>query len=289
MLLEFLPAFGCALMWAGVNITSKMLATSVPATLFAFIRYFIAALCLLPFAQVSQYKQLTRRHIAVLLVMGLLMGLIYNLFFLTALQYTSVTTATLISATNPILTLFFTSLFYRSMPTRNQLLAFLLSFTGAALIITQGRVGFDVFTGGIGEFLMLGGVLIVVAYTLILRRISQHYTPIFLTLATSVSGVIFLLPLCANQETFEIVRNFSMREVGLFAYLGPLGTALGLALFSMAVKKLGAPLTSLIVFSLQSVFVFILAFFLLGDSISVWQASGGLLVLAALFLGLRKT
>lgn len=289
MFLEVLPAIGTSILWAGTAISGKMLAASgVPVIVVSFMRYFIAAVCLLPLIPTSSYKKITRRNAFMFLLMGLLMVVLFNMCFFTALAYTSATSVSLIGAMHPILTLLVVSFISRSVPSRNQLIAFVLSFAGAALVITQGRIGFEVFSGSVGELFMLAGLGFQIAYSLMLKKMSDHFSAMFLTFATSVSGLLFLIPMCANQETWDLVTNLSLINWAQLGYIGTLGTAIGLVLYSLSIKQAGVPMTSLVIFSTMPVFVFLLSFFLLGDSISVWQASGGLLVISALFLGLKK-
>jgi len=288
MLLHAFYAISCALVWAGTNIAGKLLPSELSALTFAFIRYTIAVLCFLPFLQASEYKNITRRMVPSLIFLGLTAVFIYNIFFYNALHLASVTSVSLLSVTNPIMTLIGSAIIARRIPTKYQLIAVMLSFAGAAMIITQGKTGLDVFSGSLGELLALAAVISYVCYTLMLKKISPHFSPVFLSFATSVSGLLLLAPFVINYDLITTLTTLTRYEWGLFMYLGCIGTALGLMLYTLSIRRRGAELTSLITFSTMPFFVCILSAFIFGEQMSVWQMTGGAFVLAGLFVGVKK-
>ena len=135
---------------------------------------------------------------------------------------------------------------------------------------------------------MLAAVITQVAYTLTLKKMGEHFSSMFLTFATGASGVLFLIPLCANANFAQAIMALSTFQWMLLAYVGCMATAFGIVLYSNSVKNLGVPLTSLIVFSAQPIFISGLAYIFLGECLTVWQIAGGICVITALFWGLMK-
>ncbi len=280
----------CSFLWAGVTIAGKLLAGTIPAFAFAFIRYVLASLCLLPFILLSKKQEkITMRYVPVFLFLGFALVFLFNALFFVALYYAPATSVALIGATNPILTMLVSALVFRHIPNRYQLFSFLLSFAGAALVITQGKMGFAVLKGSVGEWLALAAVLCHIMYTLALQKVSAHYSPLFLTFVTGLSGLLFVLPFIANGEFVEVVVNLSLKQWGLLGYISCMGTALAIYLYSIAVKHMGPARTSLTSWGAMPVFVFMLASIVLGEHISVWQVLGGILVVSSLVIGLRHT
>jgi len=287
MTLAIFYALSCSLFWAGTTIASKNLALAMPSMVFAFLRYFIACLCLLPFVSRHECKNLTPKNIGIILFLGFSFILLFNLFFLNALYFSSATAVTLIAAINPVLTLLISSIIYAQIPKKSQLLAFILSFAGVTMIITKGNFGFEVLTGNIGEFLMLGAVLSQISYALALRKINHSFTPIFLSFATGICGILLLIPIVLNRELFVILQQLTFSHWLSVLYVGILGTPVGLILYSLSIKRVGPATTNLLIFSTMPIFVGILAFFLLGERMTIWHALGGSLVIGSLVLGLR--
>jgi len=288
MTLSIIYAIGCALLWAGTTVAGKMLTGTMPALSFAFIRYTISTLCFLPFLSYTEFKQVKVRHIPAILSLGFFMVFLFNILFFTALSYAPATTVSLISSINPIVTLFILSLVLRRLPKKAQLLAFMLSFAGTAMIITKGRISYDILTGSIGEFLMIASVFMQIAYAMTMKKISAHFSPLFLSFATGVSGLLFILPFICNKEFITSFNSLGSHQWMLLCYVGTLGTAAGMLFYSMGIKRAGPATTNLIVFSTMPVFVGIFSFFLLGEHLTQWHIIGGTLVISALIIGLRN-
>lgn len=288
MFISVVYALMCSFLWATTAVAGKILAqANIPALVLAFLRYSIATLCLIPFLNFKECRNLQARQLPFLFVMGLSVVLLFNGFYFTALQFTSPMTISLIGATNPVLTLLVGALVFRHVPTKQQLLSFMLGFAGAVLVITQGRSGYDIFTGSIGEFLALSSVLSQILYTFTLKRVSGNHSPVFLGAATGITGLCFLTPLVANNELIVALGHISFNQWMLLLFVGAVCTALPIVIYSIAIHNLGPAMTNLLVFSSMPIFVFIIGYFALGDKISLWQAAGGLLVLLALFVGLK--
>ena len=150
-------------------------------------------------------------------------------------------------------------------------------------------MGLDVLKGSIGEWLALAAVLCHIMYTLALQKVSAHYSPLFLTFITGLTGLLFVLPFVANGEFVQVVINLSLQQWGLLAFISAMGTALAIYLYSIAVKNMGPARTSLTSWGAMPVFVFVLAYVVLGENISLWQVLGGILVVSSLVIGLRHT
>lgn len=278
----------CSILWSISTIASKMLlGSNTPILIITFLRYTIAIVCLFPFISRAELSQVTRKQLPSLILLGFTGVLLYNVLFFSALHHTSPTIITLILATHPVLTLLVSSLTVRQMPSQYQVLAFMLSLIGAGMVITQGKLEYLSFSCNVGELLMMLGVLVQITYTMTLKKVSRLFSPQFLTFATAVSGMFFLIPLLINQNVFQNVAELSFFNWTMLGYIGVLGTAIAVVFYSLSVVHLGPAKTSLFVFSTMPIFVFILSFFILGDTISSWQAGGGLMVLCALILGLK--
>lgn len=113
-----LSALACSLLWAGVTIAAKMLAGAIPSFAFAFLRYGLASLCLLPFLLLRKEKEkLYIRSVPVLLFLGFTLVFVFNALFFTSLYYASANSISLIGAINPILTMLVSAIVFHHIPT----------------------------------------------------------------------------------------------------------------------------------------------------------------------------
>jgi drug/metabolite transporter (DMT)-like permease len=283
-------AVATSLLFAGVTVAGKVLAGTIPAFAFSFLRYGIAGVCLLPFIHAQKEKESVRvRDLPTLMFLGFTLVLLFNALFFNALYYSSATSVSLIGATNPLVTVLVSAVLLRHIPNRYQLTAFMLSFAGTVLVITEGKMGSSVLQGSIGELLMLLAVLCQIAYALVLKKASVQFSPLFLAFATLLSGILFVLPFVANQEFLDVVLHLTSFQWQLLIFIGCLGTALALYLYSVSIHAMGPSRTNLTIFSSMPIFVAILAYCILGEKLTLWQLLGGALVICGLGIGLRHT
>lgn len=276
---------GCGMLFAGIAICSKLMTPTIPALVKVFLRFFIGVICLIPFLSRSEFKKVTKQHVFLFGAMGLALVVVFNLLFFSALKYIDPVTSSLILSAQPIVTLIATALLFSHIPTKRVLAAFMLAFSGVALVITKGQLSMDVFSGSIGEFLMLGAVGGQVIYTLLLRNMGTHFSAPFIGFSVSISGLLFLSPLMINRVNLNVITGFNLTDWLCMLYIGTAGTALGIVLFSLAIKHLGPALGSLIVFSTLPIATMVYSC-IIGEFPSTLELIGGLCVLIALALGL---
>ncbi len=282
-------ALAASLLFASGTIAAKMLADDLPACAFTLFRYGISSLCLLPFLIFRKERERVRvSDLPLLFFLGFTGVFLFNALYFTALSYASATSISLIGAVVPVMTMLGAALLFRHIPTSSELIAIILSFIGVSFIISNGSFSFACFAGNLGEFLMLLAVVCEALYILAIKKVSGHYSPLFLSFVTGVTGVIFVLPFIVNYCFVLAIAKLTLFQWGLLAYISSFGSALAIIFYSSAIKQIGPGRVSLLVFGSMPVFVAILALVLLGERLSVWQLLGGIVVVTALFLAERK-
>ncbi len=285
-------ALFCSFLWAGVTVATKMLTTvlpDLPAPAFAFIRYTLVTLFLLPaFVLQKEYLHLKADDIPGFMTLGLLLVLIFNLLFFTALWYAPATSVATIGAVNPLCLMLLAALLGQFTPTRLQLFSFLLTFIGVVLVVTHGNLGYAVFAESTGELYTLAAVACQTVYAIVLRRVSLYYSTLFVTFGTAFTGILYVFPFVANGAFIDILRTLSAMDWLLFGFISLFGSALAIFLYANAMKQLGPVRSSLIVFTTMPIFAAMQSHLLLGEILTGWQLVGGSLVIVALALGLRQ-
>jgi drug/metabolite transporter (DMT)-like permease len=232
-------AVACGITFAGIAMSSKLMTPGIPALVKVFLRFFIGGLCLVPFLSRAEFSKVTRRHVAIFAAMGFVGVCMFNLLFFSALNYIDPMTSALLLSAQPIMTLVASAVLFNHRVSKSALVGFLLALSGVALVITKGRMSCDMFSGSFGELLMLAAVASQVTYTLILRTVGAHFSAPFITFALAASGLIWLLPLVLQSSPLAVVAAFSSVDWLCMGYIGSAGTALGVVLFSLAVKTWG--------------------------------------------------
>lgn len=279
----------CSFVWAGTILATKLLAVEIPSFAFAFIRYGLVVLTLLPFfIKNKEYQKITVHDALGILFLGFLQVVVVNALFFTSLSFASATSVAFIDAINPIGMMLIATMLGQFTPNRLQLLAFPLGFIGVTLLITHGNMGYAVFTGGIGELFALAAVLSQVLFALVLKKLNTHHSTLYITFMTALSGLLFVFPFIANREFVSVLTHLSAFHWKLFAFISVLGSSLATFLYASALRHLGPSCINRLVYTTMPIFTLMLAYLLLGETISIWQVAGGTLVIGSLVVGLQK-
>ncbi len=269
----------CSLMWAGIIIATKLLTTQIPPLAFTLIRYSLVSSALLPFFLYrKEYQHLEIRAIPGLLLLGFFLVIVYTTLFFSALSFTTATSVALITATSPVCILAFAALLGQTTLTRLQSVAILVCFMGIGLVVTQGKIFLHHWHTYTGELLALGAVFCQVLYSSALRKVSMHYSTLFVTFSTALAGILFAVPLVAGKEFVELIMNLTIAQWALLACISIGGGILSIFLHASALKHQGISHTNLIIFPVLQLSTALLAHLMLGEVISIWQVGGGICI-----------
>lgn len=274
------------IVWGSSYALTKSVVEKLPPMCFAFIRFFIASLCLLPV-----YLQHRRRHRDVLTTADYirltLMGLTgvtgYYVLFNFSLLYTTASVGALIQGLIPILIALFGILFLGENVGRRQIVGIIISFVGVAIVglITQDT-GHKTNTF-LGNFLMFGSVICWTVYTLLSRK-SNHLDSITTTFVGGCAGTALLLPMAVYEYVhLDTPIRLAPFDWTVVIYLGAVSSALCYLLYNQALQSLPAALVGNFL-NLDILVGVVIAVLFLHETISPWQIVGAALILSGLFL-----
>jgi drug/metabolite transporter (DMT)-like permease len=279
------------LVWGSSYSITKSVVETLPPMCFAFIRFFIATLCLLPV-----YLQHRRKHkdtleksdYVRLVFMGLTGVTGYYILFNFSLLYTSASVGALIQGLIPICIALFGISFLGEKVSRRQIIGIIISFTGVTLV---GLISNDKANGSnplLGNLLMLVSVICWTAYTLLSRK-SNHLDSITTTFLGGCAGTLLCLP----TAVYEYMHLDTPIRLGVFGwmavvYLGAISSALCYLLYNQALKSLPAAMVGNFL-NLDILVGVSIAVLFLHESITTWQVVGGALILSGLFLSSTPT
>jgi drug/metabolite transporter (DMT)-like permease len=276
--------------WGGTFIAGRIVATALPASIGALLRYVIASIALLAASRFLEGRlpRLDRRQIAGTLLLGATGIFAYNLFFLGALSILPASRTSMIIALNPIVTIAAAALLTPGENLRpGRWIGVLLALAGVWVVISRGDLlataGSPI---GTGELLMFGGVCAWAAYTLIGRRVLQGLSPLAATTWASIWGT-GMLAIVASSDLHGVASvDFSLEVVVSLLYLGIIGTAVGFVWYYRAVKQLG-PARTVIFNNLVPVFGATFGVLLLGEPLLASLVIGGCIAIAGVMLVTR--
>ncbi len=202
-----------------------------------------------------------------------------------ALQRTTASQAGMITALFPLMVAVGARIFLKEEIGRRTVAGFLLASAGVAMLSLSGRASDYAPDPRAGNTLELLAMISSTCYTLIMKRLSSRYNPLFLTAFQAFFGSMFFFPLLFLPST-RIPEEFHLVPALLIIYLGLFVTLAAYALFNFSVSRI--PATQAIAFvNLTPVFAVILARLVLNETFNTLQYTASAVVLAGVFLSQR--
>jgi len=204
------------------------------------------------------------------------MGEAYGLTRVTA------TVGAVIISTIPLIVPFAAYYLFREKLTPMNYLGLLISFGGVLLVVLTKSGGLAADWKGI--LLMFVAVISAVSYTMVVKMLTDDYTPITITAYQSLYGLLMFIPLFLFMEIphldFGQVTSNSLLAV---SYLGVFGSGICFILITIGIRELGAAKAN-IFGNLIPVVTAIVSFFLLKESMPLMKILGIFIVILGLFL-----
>lgn len=272
----------------------------MPSLVIAAGRLLIATMLLaLVFARSlkTDLPKLSRRDVLMAGVSGVFLALHFA-SWVSSLLYTSVASSAALVTTNPIWVGLLSYFVLKERVTGRTMLGIGLSLAGSLVILATGEVSASAPAPLLGNALALFGAMTVSGYFLAGRSLKDRVAlPVYLTLVNAFCTVVLLL--AAGVELIWLDRQTAVAGVvdwraGLgssLAWLCVLGLALGPQLighgaFNWSLRRLSATFVALSILG-EPVGSAVFAWLLFGESISVMQGLGFMLLLAGIAIGAR--
>ena len=271
------------LLFAGAFVAGKVSAASFTPVMTTFLRIGLASLVLFPYMVLKEGKRWrpSKGELILALQMGIIGMTFYHLFFFTALKYTSVTNASVINGSMPVITALLAWVFLKEKLTARKIFYILLAFLGVVLTITNWKLSVIVnMTFNKGDLLMLCGTLSWASYGILIKKYSGDSSPIKL--------MAYALVVCSL-----VVAPFALREIVLYnplavpldnyysiIYMALLPTVVGYTIQQKAIRDLG-PSTAALFINLVPVFSIILSVIILDEKVKpLTYVSGSIIIFA---------
>ncbi len=270
------------IIWGAAAPIFKWTLQDINPLTFAFLRFFLSALVILPFA----YKRLRIKRediytLVFLSVMGLAFRIAYNFY---GLKFAPSINELVIASTAPVFLLIGAIALFHEKARKKLLLGMILSFVGVIVIVVEPVITSGIDISFMGNIFFLVAMCLSVVYILLLKELAPKYHVITLLFWTFAIAAITLLPFAG----FEIVRsNFetdlSMKVLIGIAFAVFFSTVLAHFLNLYGVKYIKASEVGL--FSYVDPFIGIaIAQPLLGEYITPHYLIGAVLVFAGIFI-----
>ncbi|MEM8959718.1 MAG: DMT family transporter [Pseudomonadota bacterium] len=279
-----------ALFWSGNFVAGRALRDSVdPMTLNA-LRWTIALAILAPFVARALWasREVLRAHAGLILWLSLTGVIGFQVLVYKALAQIPVVNAVLMLATMPVVILAMAAIGQRRGIPIMGWLAVMLSILGVAVLLTEGDLSELLGARlGTGDLWMLGAVVLWSIYTLLLRRRPRALSGNVLVLAMIVPAMPVLIAAAVQWGVTDFAA-LSRLQWSVVVYIGVFPSLLAFLAWNYGVAKVGPEAAGFFI-NLMPVFATVLAWLLLGETISIPQLAGGGLIVLGLVLSQRVT
>ena len=282
-------ALGATAIWAGNFAIARALNQSITPITLAFLRWAVAAIAILPFAlrQLVAEKALVRKHFPYIFITAALGISLFNTLIYFAGRSTTSVNMSLISITFPIFIILLSRIFYGEKITSNQIAGIVLVISGVLILITKGKLSSLLsISFAPGDALMLLAAFTFATYSILLRRKPKAMNLWTLQASTFVVGVILLFPFFLWDRSTAPAVQVNAGLILAALYIGILASLTAFVIWNKAIERIGATKAGMVYYSMPLISG-ILAFFILGEGISIMHFYSLLLIVPGILLANR--
>ncbi len=282
LLWHFLAVFTVAV-WGASFVSTKILLNAgfLPTHVY-LLRFAFAYLMLLAVSHERLFAKSFRDEV-MLACCGLTAGSIYFIAENTALEFSLVSNVSLIVCANPLLTMIFGGLLYRSERLgKRQFAGSILTLCGMVLVVLNGKFILDL--SPVGDLLAFVAALVWTIYSLIVRPLSERYSTLFISRKIFFYGALTSLPVLFFVGTDIPWAAFKNPVVaGNFLFLGIVASLFGYVIWNKALRVIGTVLASNYIYAIP-LFSIVLSVIFLHERITPVAVLGACLILCGMVL-----
>ncbi len=276
---------GANLLWGSAWVVAKLTLTELTPLQVSAWRMIGAGVLVAPWL-IWRWKRepLPPRAWPALIALGAVGFVVSKFLNFWGLNLTTATNASLLMATEPLLTIALGWLVLREALGGRRLAAFALGAAGAYLLITGGAGWPDLSSAHVlGDLVFLLGLGGEAVYSVFGKSLLTRHSASTVTMATIAASLLFWLPLAGVDGALSGWPTWNAATVGALLWLSIGCTVLAYWAWFHALEEMEAGLAALTIF-VQPVWGSLLAYLLLGESFTAVTFAGGALVLGSLYL-----
>ncbi len=276
-------ALAAMLFWGMSFIWSTILLKSYQPITIIFIRLVLSSIFLFAIILIFRKRnRILRKDVKWFLLSALFNPFFYFLGENYGLKFSTSTITAVIIATIPVFSPLAGYLAFREKLRWFNLIGIALSFCGITIMLLSKGLQLEV--SGIGIFCLAGAVFSALMYSIMLKKLAETYSPLFIVAIQNLIGVFLFLPLFVFFEAQQAFTVIPTREIiSSFLFLAILASSLSFVLFAHAVKILGVSKAN-IFSNLIPVFTAIFAFLILDERFTIQKIIGMIIVIGGVYI-----
>ncbi|NLI93357.1 MAG: DMT family transporter [Peptococcaceae bacterium] len=278
--------------WSGAFITGKISIREFSPISLTFLRFLFTLPVIFTILYLKHPEDWIpkRKEWLPLGILGLIGTFGYHVFFFTALRYTQAVNASLIGATNPMVTTFLAIVFLREKLTPMRALGILLSFTGVFFIVTNGDwQALRSLRFNFGDLIMFTAVWFWASYAVISRVFMQKYQlePLKVTAYTFFTCTVVSFPLVLLEAPWQNWLSASGGAWLSILYMSLFASIIGYGIQLIGIQHIGAARAAIFI-NIVPAFVIIESIVFLGEIFSWFKAFSAGVIILGVYLASRS-
>lgn len=271
--------------WAGAFIAGKASVASFGPWTLTFYRFGIAALVMAPVLWLTQRPHLKLSAIQVrqVIVLGLVGMVGYHVLFFEALKYTEASTASMIAATNPVVTAVILAISGIERLSLKKAFYLLLALVGVLLTISNWQLETLLnISANRGELLMVLAVSCWAVYSVLVKKYIGGFKPVIMSFYAFLSCAVMTLPFAVMEGLFEASSQATQSAWLSIGYMAVFASVLGYWIQQSSIQKIGPAKTNIFI-NIVPVFSMTMAWLFLGETIGLVKiVSAGIIIFAVI-------
>lgn len=263
-----------AFAWSWPNVMIRMLKDDFDVFTQSFFRYVAASIFLFAVGLIISRKSIldAAKNYKMLLIPALIMA-VHQIFFTAGVCMTSAVVSSLMGRLNAVIIPALSFIFYederRIVGNKTFILGAFLAFAGVAGVIL-GRKSTELDGFNLGAVFIVIGTICWSVYAVYIKKLVRSIDPLAIIAFVSLLSIIFFLPVVLVVGDIGKVTSVSTGKLAILFGSGILGVGVGNVFYYHAIKSVGTSIAS-VFFLLLPLSVGVIAFFVLGETLTVVQ------------------
>ena len=271
-----------AVIWGFNFVAVKFLLSEISPVNLVLFRFFAGSILLFLLLFFYQDVKIPFKDFLHLCGLGIIGITMYQLAFVYALKFTSVTNVSILINAAPLYGGILSSLFGFERFNKKRFAATITGFIGVFILITKG--GFHLAGGDTkGNLLAVAASVLWALYTLLSKPLLDKHSPLKVTTYSIITGSMFLCPFIPSFLDVHEYAELSLAGWAFFVYAVIFSNVIAFFLWYRGVSKIGPSKTILYQYSVP-VFATLFAFLFLGEKLHFSQLVGAVIVFASITL-----
>jgi drug/metabolite transporter (DMT)-like permease len=268
--------------WGGSWTSGKVASQLIRPEIIIFWRFLLTVLSMVPLMIIQRESMKINKKTFLLLLCASVLLIAYNMFFLWGVRIGYAGAGgVLVTTLNPVITLGWTSIFFRNRPRKLQAIGLILGFVGGVVILQIWRMSYiDLLDSGNIFFLL--APLAWSLLTILSQKIQEKVTYMVLSFYIFAFATVLSLPLALVYGIWPATDQYLVLWANI-AFLAIVATSFGATVYFLASGRLGSQKTSSFTF-LIPVFAVLISWLVLDETPIPATIIGGALSIAAVQL-----